>query len=386
MRFVFYSLLFISCHAIAQPLRDLNYQYLYSGESPVMITLKPSRAGNQWITAFEFQLRDTTQNVDEYNLRWEVRSSLSDRDGQSVSGDSLVSIIERSRNGIVGTVAIPVSEPYKILVARVINNPQKRLWYFYTLLEPKYPEDAYLVQNNVPIVRRYVRVSEPISSAENTTSVVSFYDDNFPAASPPFSEGAGRVSKGMRVDSTFTLAGGQTLSPVKGLYLIQKDTNSTEGIAFRAEDDYPRLSKIESLADPLIYVCTKQEFERIKAAKGDKRAFDKVILSVTGDADRAKVFMKNYFRRVELANTFFTSYKEGWKTDRGMIYIIFGPPDEVLRFVDREVWNYKEEIKASFEFVKSASVFDPANYVLLRNKKYTQTWYEVIDLWRNARF
>ena len=172
-----------------------------------------------------------------------------------------------------------------------------------------------------------------------------------------------------------------------GLYLIQKDTTSTEGFAFRVEEDYPRLAKIESLADPLIYVCTKQEFDRIKLAKGDKKAFDRVILSITGDTERAKNFMRTYFRRVELANEFFTSYKEGWKTDRGMIYIIFGLPDQVFRFTDREVWTYKNNMyKITFDFVKSSTLFDPENFVLVRDKKFQETWYEVIDLWRNARF
>jgi len=153
------------------------------------------------------------------------------------------------------------------------------------------------------------------------------------------------------------------------------------------EEDYPRLAKIESLADPLIYVCTKQEFDRIKLAKGDKKAFDRVILSITGDTERAKNFMRTYFRRVELANEFFTSYKEGWKTDRGMIYIIFGLPDQVFRFTDREVWTYKNNTyKITFDFVKSSTLFDPENFVLVRDKKFQETWYEVIDLWRNARF
>jgi GWxTD domain-containing protein len=136
----------------------------------------------------------------------------------------------------------------------------------------------------------------------------------------------------------------------------------------------------------LIYVCTKQEFDRVKLAKGDKKAFDKVILSITGDVGRAKTFLRSYFKRVESANQLFTSYKEGWKTDRGMIYIIFGMPDEVYAFTDREVWTYKKQFDISFNFTKSSTIFDPDNYVLIRDKKYTEKWYEVIDLWRNARF
>ena len=192
----------------------------------------------------------------------------------------------------------------------------------------------------------------------------------------------------MIVDSTFNYPPISQLRFLKrGLYLVQQDTNATEGFAFRVEEDYPHLAKVESLADPLIYICTKQEFERVKQAKGDKKAFDRVILAITGNTERARNFMRSYFRRVELANQYFTSYKEGWKTDRGMIYIIFGLPDQVYRFTDREVWTYKNSsYKITFDFVKSSTLFDPDNFVLVREKKFQETWYEVIDLWRNARF
>ena len=172
----------------------------------------------------------------------------------------------------------------------------------------------------------------------------------------------------------------------RGLYLIQSDTNSTQGLSVRAEDDYPKFTKVPSLAGPLIYICTKQENDRLVLAKNDKRAFDRVILGITQDTERAKKLIRNYFRRVEHANELFTSYKEGWKTDRGMIYIIFGPPEQVYKFNDREVWTYKTSFDVTFNFTKSSSVFDPDNYVLIRNKKYQQLWYEVIDLWRDARF
>ena len=70
-----------------------------------------------------------------------------------------------------------------------------------------------------------------------------------------------------------------------------------------------------------------------------------------------------------------------------MIYIIFGLPEEVYLFDDREIWEYKNDnVKIRFQFVKSPSLFDPDNYVLIRDKKYTNTWYEMVDLWRKARF
>ena len=70
-----------------------------------------------------------------------------------------------------------------------------------------------------------------------------------------------------------------------------------------------------------------------------------------------------------------------------MIYIVFGVPEQVLRFEDREVWSYdNDRFKLRFNFARSSSLFDPDNYVLIREKKYESDWYEVIDLWRNARF
>lgn len=39
--------------------------------------------------------------------------------------------------------------------------------------------------------------------------------------------------------------------------------------------------------------------------------------------------MNEYFHRIQLANQMFSGFQQGWETDRGMIYIIFGEPDDV---------------------------------------------------------
>jgi GWxTD domain-containing protein len=58
--------------------------------------------------------------------------------------------------------------------------------------------------------------------------------------------------------------------------------------------------------------------------------------------------MERYYAKVEYANKHFSHYVDGWKTDMGMVYIIFGPPSNVDRHpfdVDRkpyEIWSYYE--------------------------------------------
>ncbi len=59
-------------------------------------------------------------------------------------------------------------------------------------------------------------------------------------------------------------------------------------------------------------------------------------------------FMEEYYRRVEYANEHFSHYRKGWQTDMGMVFIIFGPPNNVERHpfdIDSkpyEVWAYYE--------------------------------------------
>ena len=62
-----------------------------------------------------------------------------------------------------------------------------------------------------------------------------------------------------------------------------------------------------------------------------------------------------YFQRVEYVNEHFSGWQPGWETDRGMIYILFGPPDEIQRTNPSagnstiyQIWNY---LKVSKQFV-----------------------------------
>ena len=40
-------------------------------------------------------------------------------------------------------------------------------------------------------------------------------------------------------------------------------------------------------------------------------------------------YKEEHYRRIAYANEHFAAGKAGWRTDRGRIYIVFGPPDEI---------------------------------------------------------
>ncbi len=67
--------------------------------------------------------------------------------------------------------------------------------------------------------------------------------------------------------------------------------------------------------------------------------------------------LEEYYRRIEVANALFSKNNiQGWLTDRGMIYILFGKPDVIFRETSdgfhayRQDWQYKK-LRLSFVFI-----------------------------------
>lgn len=385
-KIIWIGLLGLACTVTnAQVLRDYNFRHQYDPTALASIQWKIINEGASYSIFYEVTLTDST-GVDQLMVELEARESLTEKSGKVFHNPPTSPKAVWAR-GIAHLSAGPETN---MVVAKitVTGKGKPNVFLFYKQL-PK-NQTQYLVANNRPVLKPYTQVNRLISLSglNNEAAWVSYYTDIFPAAAPPFSTALSKVSKTIKADSLYTINPTAPLSfSKKGLYLVQRDTSVAEGLAFRIEDDYPKLGRLETLAGPLLYICTKQENEKLRLAGNDKKKFDQVILSITGNAERARNFMRSYFKRVELANQYFTSYKEGWKTDRGMIYIIFGLPEEVYLFDDREVWEYKnDQTKIRFQFAKSPSLFDPDNYVLIRDKKFNTPWLDMVDLWRKARF
>ena len=381
-------ILSLTAPATGQVLRDINYSYLYNPVDNYKLNWRIFNLNNEITLYFEIESVDFNTSNDAYTIEWEVRKDISEKSGTPLPAAQIIQSSVQIRSGFV---RINSSLAGQVAVAKVygsMTEKQKSLTLYYKVI-PLVSTPA-IYQSEFPVLRNYIRQNSAVimKGFEGKPLVISHYGTDFPAAAPPFSTAQARVQPLLKPDTLYQV---NSADPVnfkhKGLSLVQTDTASSSGLAFRVEDDYPKLATIETLAGPMIYLCTKQEHDKLKAAGSDKTQFDKVILSITGSADRARTFMRNYFRRVEQANTYFSSYKEGWKTDRGMTFIICGPPQEVYLVGDREVWEYKNAYYTGrFTFVKSSTIFDPDNYVLIRDKAYADTWYQMIDLWRKARF
>jgi len=372
--------------ALSQPLTSLNFRDWYNPESEIQFSLQIVKEAAQ-IKVY-YILKSNQFPVSKYSLSWEKREAYTDQRGVPIANADTVAT-PTSDKLLKGSITFPIPAKSWLLVAKITNTESTASWTYLKLIETKYPVNGWLETNNEKVAQKYVIINKEyvVHSAGSSSLFTSFYKADFPAASPPFADSEKIPDRFMFYDSSFRIDPGAKFVPQKpGLYLFQRDTNAAEGFAFRCVNEiYPKFSKISDLIGPMVFVTTQDEYKNLLNAQGEKAKFDKVILDITGDQDRAKNFIRNYFRRVELANIYFSSFKQGWKTDRGMIYLIFGIPDEVSLNDGTESWFYKGT-KQTFTFVKSGSVYDPEHYVLLRDKRFMEPWFSKVDLLRKSRF
>lgn len=167
----------------------------------------------------------------------------------------------------------------------------------------------------------------------------------------------------------------------------QERTLSVKGIAF------PRLATLAELVAALDYIAYPREMEFITA--GDtpqerRRRFDAFWGALVSDRRVASNLLRLYYERVEEANLLFTSHKAGWKTDRGMVYVIFGAPGYVEETFDGEVWYYgygEQDAVSTFVFERADYYGDRSplgHYVLVRQPAYERAWARALDRWRRG--
>ena len=189
--------------------------------------------------------------------------------------------------------------------------------------------------------------------------------------------------------------------PPRGNYRFQvtitgKSVGKTD---FKARDfgvksrNYPYVETVRELAAPLYYLMDKKEYKKLMSFSDPdsmKNYMDSFWLSHIKNQKTAKQVIELYYKHVEEANMQFSNYKAGWKTDPGMIYILFGPPYYVYSSLDNMQWTYgydRSDPDRNFYFTepKIPSEFYPFNnYILHRQSYYFTIRYQRVQDWLNG--
>ena len=119
------------------------------------------------------------------------------------------------------------------------------------------------------------------------------------------------------------------------------------------------VTDIDIALDQMKYILTSEERNELKKSNNTKK--EQLFKKFWNARDPSGETLENelmdeYYMRVAYTIKQYSGFQDGWKTDMGMIYILFGPPDEKKRFSDYsnqksfESWYYFT-VNKSFRFV-----------------------------------
>ena len=174
----------------------------------------------------------------------------------------------------------------------------------------------------------------------------------------------------------------------QGYYTINSSNDRSKKLDIYVSDEfYPYFGKYEQMMSPLIFLSTNDEFEAMRNAADGRDGFENFVQETISSNERvAKDFIKYYYRRIRKSARLFTEDREGWKTDRGMIYQIFGDPLQVFRNETTELWVYTStsggRLRFTFDILHEDGV---KKHRLLRGKRYREDWMTAVTQWRAGR-
>jgi GWxTD domain-containing protein len=379
----------------AESLADQNLSYLYNRNSEMDIKCRLIYSGESSELLLHIKMRKDVYEMTDYYVFEEYVNSYSDKIGNTSDTVQILDyIIKRTRGGFNFRIKVNPNLQNKIYVLHFANRHNQKHYYYWVPLSNTRKSSILIYDSeNLPVIRDWISNENPVNIVSTQKDSLLFayhYQIDFEPADPPMmTESSGNAS--LSIDSLFSVEAGNSISLTnQGLYFIQSDTTSLHGLGIRVQNSYfPELAHINDLINSLRYFSTRSEWDKLNTAINKKDALDNYWLSIFRSSEMAKSVIRNYFDQVEEANSLFTNYKEGWKTDMGMVFIIMGPPDEVFRNQAKEEWIYQktEDLpKMKFTFEKINNIFTDNHYVLIRNADYRNEWYRAVEMWRKGRY
>jgi len=163
------------------------------------------------------------------------------------------------------------------------------------------------------------------------------------------------------------LVAGDYLLQIKAVPYVATDTgisrdtiiSSVKPFSIRMKGLPFSINDLKKAIDQLQYIIDSDSLDAIRAAPSDRQR--DLFMSFwkkkdpTPNTERNEL-MEEYYSRVQYANKHFGRFTEGWKSDMGMVYIIFGAPNNVesqpfpVDSKPREIWTYYE-LNQQFVFV-----------------------------------
>ncbi|MBQ8649742.1 MAG: GWxTD domain-containing protein [Flavobacteriales bacterium] len=293
-------------------------------------------------------------------------------------------------------LAVPQGEKYTMRITiNDANSPQKNSALFFLDKKSDYNPSLFLLKDSIGNIiydnftSHHDSVSIHIAQGYVPYIYITRYNSQTRHAAPSYVLGSDDSEK-FKTDTTFVIENGEkvVLSP-QGLYLLRIDSSHNRGYCLLSlYDGFPAITQKEALIPAMRYICSDEEYNHIRYSPMGKTAVEKLWLKSGGSLSNAQRMIREYYSRAEYANRNFSSYKEGILTDRGMIYIIYGPPTKVYQATTSQRWIYGDEasgLEVSYTFDKVDNPFSDEVYILQRNLNKKSMWETAVKSWREGK-
>jgi GWxTD domain-containing protein len=174
-----------------------------------------------------------------------------------------------------------------------------------------------------------------------------------------------------------------------GMYFVRIDQEREEGLTlFNFGGSFPEVKGPEELMEPLFYLATLAEYRDLRKGQNRKLAVDNFWLKMGGSVEKSRELIRIYYNRVVYSNLYFTANKEGWKTDQGMIFILFGPPSRIRMNANGESWYYFAKRRGNpieFRFDRQPDAFANQNLIWMKTTDSQMFWNAAVRSWKNGK-
>ncbi|MEN8249663.1 MAG: GWxTD domain-containing protein [Bacteroidota bacterium] len=232
-----------------------------------------------------------------------------------------------------------------------------------------------------------VRINGHVSVEDSV--LIDFYDYHFLPAPPPMSQRKDSLRVPFKKDESTIIGIADSFKlEQEGLFYLHFPGMKYGHAILSRQRFYPKFTSIDKLVESLRYIATEDEYNKMTTSFQKKDLFDEFWLNNTKSPEKAKEAIMEYYKRIKEANCLFTTYKEGWKSDMGMIYIIFGAPSHVYYNDNGVMWVYNK----TFELPRFAFFFNRVElgllgqeYKLERKLEFEKLWFRTVSLWRTGK-
>lgn len=237
--------------------------------------------------------------------------------------------------------------------------------------------------------QQIISQSEPLKFHGDLNLAWALRSEKLP--SPPFSTTPPFVPNEVQHILKDSIQGYQNCCKGNGCYIIESSQQVQYLQVYNPtySSEFPNILKQNDLIGPVRYLCSKDEFEKIQRSnEGAENQLEKFWITCGGGKEKARELIQLYYQRAEDANIYFTSYADGWKTDRGMIYLVFGHPIQIIEDEQQLVWYYganNDPTTLKFIFNKEKHPIWGIVYLLQRKEEYRNAWEYQVTAWRQGK-